>query len=604
MTPVVRAIAGFAGLAAIVLQSSVAAQPADRAPLPGTRPLEMEGDIASELVSGVDRFLLREIAASEANRAAHWRRDTSSAKAYNESIAPNRERLAHITGVRDARVPFDGPELTGTTAEPSLVGQGAGYTVYAVRWPTMRDVHGEGLLLVPDGREPVASVIAIPDADTLPEHIVGLVEGVPRASQFARRLGESGCRVLVPTLVDRSRGKFVWGHGKRPRVTAREFLYRSAFELGRGLVGYEIQKILALVDWLDKAHGTTPIGVMGWGEGGLLALHAAALDPRIDAACVSGYFDRRDNVWQEPIDRNVFGLLEQFGDAELAGMIAPRTLVVEAAAAPAVDYGGEGGGAPARIATPALDALQAEIDRAGRLTAGLTPRPRIELVVSGNGDGAYGTATALEALLKSLAPDSALAPDGAAPAHLRRKFDPDARLERTMVEIDRHNQWLLRESPWVRKRFVLDELDTSSEEAYRKSSEPLRRFFHEEVIGRFQNEVLPPDPRTRKVDEAETHVTYEVVLDVYPDVVAYGLLLLPRDIPVGQRRPSSCASTVSRDGRRARSARRTSGTTTCSRRASRSGGSSRSRRRTSTYSGTASAHCSARPTRSRRRSSR
>ncbi len=25
-------------------------------------------------------------------------------------------------------------------------------------------------------------------------------------------------------------------------------------------------------------------------------------------------------VWQDPVDRNVFGLLEQFGDAELAGM--------------------------------------------------------------------------------------------------------------------------------------------------------------------------------------------------------------------------------------------------------------------------------------------
>ena len=59
-----------------------------------------------------------------------------------------------------------------------------------------RDVHGEGLLVVPDGREPVANVIAIPDADTLPEHIVGLVDGVPRASQFARRLAESGCRVI------------------------------------------------------------------------------------------------------------------------------------------------------------------------------------------------------------------------------------------------------------------------------------------------------------------------------------------------------------------------------------------------------------------------
>ena len=53
----------------------------------------------------------------------------------------------------------------------------------------------------------------------------------------------------------------------------------------------------------------------GRGGGGVVALYAAAFDTRIDVACVSGYFDSRQNIWQEPIDRNIFGLLEQFGDA-------------------------------------------------------------------------------------------------------------------------------------------------------------------------------------------------------------------------------------------------------------------------------------------------
>ena len=34
----------------------------------------------------------------------------------------------------------------------------------------------------------------------------------------------------------------------RARLTSREFAYRSAFELGRHLIGYEVQKVLALVD--------------------------------------------------------------------------------------------------------------------------------------------------------------------------------------------------------------------------------------------------------------------------------------------------------------------------------------------------------------------
>src|SRR5262249_4148048 len=80
----------------------------DGPPLPGTKPLTMEGDIAAKLVAGVDKFLLREIDRSAEQRAKFWKRDFSSAEAYNKSIQPNRKRLAHILGVRDERVPFDG----------------------------------------------------------------------------------------------------------------------------------------------------------------------------------------------------------------------------------------------------------------------------------------------------------------------------------------------------------------------------------------------------------------------------------------------------------------------------------------------------------------
>src|SRR5262249_47789876 len=72
-----------------------------QAPLAGTKPLTMKGDIASELVAGVDRFLLKEIEKSVARRARFWKRDFSSADAYNQSIEANRMRLAHILGVRD-----------------------------------------------------------------------------------------------------------------------------------------------------------------------------------------------------------------------------------------------------------------------------------------------------------------------------------------------------------------------------------------------------------------------------------------------------------------------------------------------------------------------
>jgi len=161
--------------------------------LPDTAPLDWQGDLARRMVEGIDRFLLAELEASIERRAAFW--DRSSPDRLAESLAANRQRLAHILGVRDERLPFDALELVATTSQPALVGTGAGYKIYAVRWPVIRNIHGEGLWLVPENSEHAPAVIALPDADQTPEMIAGLAADVARESQFARRLAENGCRV-------------------------------------------------------------------------------------------------------------------------------------------------------------------------------------------------------------------------------------------------------------------------------------------------------------------------------------------------------------------------------------------------------------------------
>src|SRR5262245_16229905 len=326
--------------------------------LPGTKPLMMKGDIASQMVDGIDKFLLKQIEKAAKNREKLWKRDFSSAKAYDKSIEPNRKRLAHILGVRDKRVPYKSPELVGTVDEPALVGKGKTYNVHAVRWPAFGDVHGEGLLLTPAKGKPIADVVAIPDADVTPEQLCGLMKGVKEESQYARRLAESGCRVLVPATIGRT-----YGPRGRVKMTDREYIYRSAFELGRHIIGYELQKVLAGVDWFAKDGGDkAKIGVIGWGEGGMLALYAGALDTRIKAVCVSGFLGQLQNTWSQPIDRNVFGLLERFGDSELALMIAPRGLVIELHVNPTVKLPSEGG-APGALTTPGnVDENRAELE--------------------------------------------------------------------------------------------------------------------------------------------------------------------------------------------------------------------------------------------------
>jgi len=513
-----------------------AAHAADAPPiqtLPDTAPLTWQDDIASRLVAGVDKFLLREIDNSLQRRSQHWRRDFSSHANYERSIQPNRNALAHIIGLRDPRIRFVAPQLIATTTRPALVGRAPTYDILAVRWPSVDGVHAEGLLLSPTTAKPLANIIAIPDADQSPEQLAGLLDGIPTQSQFARRLAESGCRVIVPTLISRR----IEPRNARSLLTSREFLYRPAFELGRHIIGYEVHKVLAAVDFFanDAASSTATIAVIGYGEGGLLALYAAALDPRIASVCVSAYFDDRRNLWQEPIDRNVFGLLDQFGDAELATLIAPRALIIEASRGPQLTLPSQGG-APARLLTPSLSNVRSEFDRAKRLLNNLDPPPRFDLVISGDGTGPFASDPALQTLLASLSPRAKLAPSDQPPQRLVDRFDHDQRQRRQIQEIDEHTQSLLARSPDIRRQFLAN-LDTTSLDQYSRSAESYRQLFYNDVIGRFDRNRLPHNPRSRLAYDTPAWTGYEVVIDVYDDVFAYGILLLPKHLKPNEKRP-------------------------------------------------------------------
>ena len=144
----------------------------------------------------------------------------------------NRQRLRQIIGAVDERLPVPEMEYLASTAKPALIAKAGRYRVYAVRWPVFAGVHGEGLLLQPR-KTPRARLVVLGDADHTPEMLVGLAQGLPPASQFARRLAEAGCQVILPTLVDR---KSTWSGNPAIVMTDqshREWVFRQAYEMGR-----------------------------------------------------------------------------------------------------------------------------------------------------------------------------------------------------------------------------------------------------------------------------------------------------------------------------------------------------------------------------------
>jgi hypothetical protein len=76
-----------------------------------------------------------------------------------------------------------------------------------------------------------------------------------------------------------------------------------------------------------------------------------------------------------------------------------------------------------------------------------------------------------------------------------------------------------------------------SPQAWQRYSEWYRNYYWDEIAGRLPPPTMPLNPRSRPYQSQPKYTAYEVRLDVYPDVFAYGLLLLPKGIRPGERRP-------------------------------------------------------------------
>ena len=520
--------------------------------LPGTAEMTWEGDLSARMVSGIDRFLMRRLEAASEGREAFWNRDFSSESGYARSVEANRERFRKIVGVVDRRSPARLEFLSAEGGEP--LARSDSVTVRRVRWEVMPGLKGEGLLLDPRDRPPVARVIALPDADVSPRQLVGLQPGVRPEDRFALRLAESGAQVMVPALVDRG-SRFSGNPALKParramtNMTHREWLYRMAYPLGRHPIGYEVQKVLALVDWLEKRSSPgVGIGVAGHGEGGLIALYAAAADPRIDACLVSGYFSARERVWQEPIYRNVWALLTEFGDAEIGSLVLPRTLVIEHSQAPRVECppppaeGRRSMAAPGRIETPPAERVISEFKRL-KQWAGALPGSRGDQVMLVPPDPRRGTVpagseAALQGLLKPLAEGAVVAAvPGAAPKRRGRGPDAVEQQQRLVRGIQGPLQDLLRVSDRLRDRRYLKRASRESAEAFTRETARWRSTFWKEILGKIEDPMVAANPRSRRWRETPKWTGYEVVLDVWPDVFAWGILLVPKDLQPGERRP-------------------------------------------------------------------
>lgn len=318
-----------ASIPALILFTAVLATAADGVP-------KETQQILDKQYHQLDAYLTAKLDEAPGKRAAYWKLDFSSLANYQRSLQPYRKDWAEMLGVP--------PSYKGPLKEKRVrIGETPKYTMYRVWFDAMPALETYGILIIPKGIQGrMPALICQHGAAGMPEATVGLVNQ-PIYREFARVFAEKGFVTFRPYLIWRYSESNQPADG--PDAWGRDILFKKAMLVGTTLEGVEMSKFTRTVDYLQSLPEVdgNRIGMYGLSEGRQYALAFAPLDTRIKVVVCSGWFNDRakKNLETAPnpsmhfltlTHRSEFyprNLLEQFGDAELGWMIAPRPFLVE-----------------------------------------------------------------------------------------------------------------------------------------------------------------------------------------------------------------------------------------------------------------------------------
>jgi dienelactone hydrolase len=199
-----------------------------------------------------------------------------------------------------------------------------------------------GYLLTPlSATGPLATVVCIPGHGRGVDDIVGIDDqGRERTTKvgyeydFAVQAVEHGLAAvaLEPMAFGCRRDSITKAKGAT--AYACQPVAGSALLLGETLLGWRIYDVMRTLDWIETRPelNAKRIGCMGISGGGTCTLFAAAVEPRIRAAMVSGYLNTfRASIMSMShcMDNYVPGILQWAEMYDVAGLIAPRPLFSE-----------------------------------------------------------------------------------------------------------------------------------------------------------------------------------------------------------------------------------------------------------------------------------
>lgn len=233
-------------------------------------------------------------------------------------------RAQLLPELRDQLGPFPdeafplNPQIVSTETTDQL-------TIHKVIYQSREDTPIPAYLLIPKN-----ATAKMPAVLCIHGHVPGGKESVISGdgefgSPYGRDLAERGVITLCPDNA---------GMGERAHPSGGcDFLWRRLNYLGYDLTGYRVYDLMRGVDYLQSLPEVdeTRIGVAGLSGGCWLGIVHAALDERVQAAVLSGYFTTfAQTSWLgHCVCHHPKGIGELCEMPDIAGLIAPRPIFVE-----------------------------------------------------------------------------------------------------------------------------------------------------------------------------------------------------------------------------------------------------------------------------------
>jgi cephalosporin-C deacetylase-like acetyl esterase len=217
-----------------------------------------------------------------------------------------------------------------------------GYTRETVYFNSRDRMTVKGYFLLPrNWKSPGPCVVCLPGHGRGVDDIVGIQEDGTQRTEYGEYQNDFALQCLDHGMAVFAIEQF--GFGARRDERARKAgagdsscnpAAGAALLLGETMIGWRVWDTMRAIDYLLTRPEVDPkrIGAMGISGGGTTTLWAAAIDERIRAAMVSGYFCPVGGciaIMHHCIDNYVPGILKLCDHPDLAGLVAPRALFVE-----------------------------------------------------------------------------------------------------------------------------------------------------------------------------------------------------------------------------------------------------------------------------------